>query len=46
MDQLAGTAIEDFIRRLGADTERMLQAIMRTAQGTPGRASSGRATSC
>lgn len=35
MDQLAGRAIEDFVRRLGADAERMLQTITGAAKDTP-----------
>lgn len=35
MDQLVGTAIEDFVRRLGADTERMLERISKAARTSP-----------
>lgn len=35
MDQLAGMGLEDFVRRIGADTERMLDAIMRSAKASP-----------
>lgn len=35
MDQLTGTVFEDFVKRLGADAERALQAITGTTADTP-----------